>query len=1657
MTSTDERVVKMKFDNAEFKKNALDTKSTLDNVNKAMDATGKNKGLLDMNSNMQRVQVTASKMAVITTTALATITNKVVNTGLQMAKSLTFDPIKQGFSEYEAMLTKQNVIQNATGKSAKEVKGFLNQLNTYSDKTVYSFGNMTDAIQKFVNAGVPLKTSVTSIKGIANAAAFAGASSEEANRAMYAFSQSMSLGFIQLQDWNQIENANLGTVKFKNTLLEAGLAAGTLTRKGDGFVTKSGKFVSATKGWRDGLQEQWATTKVLNTALGKYADTNTKLGKKAFQAATQVRTFSAFMDTLKESLGSGWSQIFTALIGNLGQSTRMWTGLSQAVGGVVGSFFNFATKTVKVWRRMGGFEKTLQGFKNLLAPVGAILTTIGDAWQIAFPSGGRGAGKTLYAVSSGFEAITRPLQIVADLIHFLTQPLAVFFGILHIGGSAVQELAGWVGDLVGKLFGLIDIKAPSKGGFLGFVMDIGKEIAETVGQIDHLLSRGKSLKQAFGKVDINLPNLPNMPDFGGGGKAASGGASRVSAMAAGVKDLAKQIFGLGDANAALDDVQSGLATTGDKVSSVGAKMGDILKSVVGWIGDIVSKINLKDVMASFNLAILGTMALAISKFLNGLGDAFEGFAGVGPAFTGVLESTGKSLEGFAKAAQRQAMAKVILNVAIAVGILAASLWVLSKIPADKLATSLVAMGAVFLMLNATMKNFTKLVNSMDGAKMSLNIIALSVGIVALALAMILLATACLIMNKVEWQSIAKGLGTMYVAMKLMESLGNLGKDAAKNMVAGGLAIALMAASMIVLAGALLLFQLVKWESIGKAGVVLAGLTLAVAALALIPYQGIAKVGLALLTASLGMLAMANALILFGLVKWGSIAKAAVVLAALTLSLAVIVALGGPASAVSMLALAGALVAVAGACLIFNHVDWESIAKATVALTILLLAFAVGAAILTVFLYAITPVAPVLIILAAGFFLLGLGLLAFAAAMAIAITLGAAGVAAFAALATGAAVAVAVFMQTLAAEAPILKDSFLAILQALIDTIVEAVPMIIQGVKDLWNAVKKEFTSPDKGKATGDAGKSWMEKLGDGIEKMLPKIAAIGVKLFGKFLNVLDDHLPELLTMGLYFVQKLIEGIAGRIGGIVKAAADLIIAFIQAISKQAPRVADAGAKAIIDMINAMADSIERNSEELTKAMVNLGTAMVRGLIKGVTDMADDALGAIGGLAEGMVNKAKSILKIFSPSRVFRDIGKFLVEGLTGGVQDNAAAAISSVASMVSGQIAVANEYLSKFIQGLDQKTVAAQAKASGLRLAAERALASADKQSNAADKAETAANKTKKDKKDDKVAKRKGKAADKAAKAAKAIERKADKADKLADKAAARSEAAKAAQDRREKFDNAAYLEKAQMRSEDAQNQLDASKAAEGRAERDRLAAAELDKQAKAKGVTPAQRKALEKQADALRKQAKEEAKRANELLASAKSSAADALKYQTLSGEEAARLFQEQFDAEAKAAADAEAFEKLSAKEKAKRRREDAAALQAKAAADLEAAKKLAFTDLEAANELAEKAMDEADLARQYVDDAKQFEEDAGTDIGTSSGPANNGTVISLVPGDAAAAAFDQYSALYDAAYAAAAASGPKVEFNQYNTSPESLSEIQIYRQTDNLVTYAVDRLAPAS
>ena len=355
-TTIDQKVVEMRFDNQHFEKNVNTTMSSLDKLKQKLNFSGASKGLDELNNSAKNnnmgvlansVEVVRNKFSaleVMGITALANITNSAVNAGKRIVKSLTVDPVTTGFNEYELKMGSIQTIMASTGESLEVVNSYLNELNKYSDQTIYSFSDMTQNIGKFTNAGVKLEDAVMAIKGISNEAAVSGANANEASRAMYNFAQALSAGYVKLIDWKSIENANMATVEFKEQLIEAAVAAGTLEKSSDGMYkvlttnvqgSTMDDVISSTKMFNESLNYQWMTTEVLVNTLRNYADETTEIGKKATQAATEVKTFSQMMDTLKESAQSGWATTWEIVFGDFYEGKKLWTGISKVVGGLI--------------------------------------------------------------------------------------------------------------------------------------------------------------------------------------------------------------------------------------------------------------------------------------------------------------------------------------------------------------------------------------------------------------------------------------------------------------------------------------------------------------------------------------------------------------------------------------------------------------------------------------------------------------------------------------------------------------------------------------------------------------------------------------------------------------------------------------------------------------------------------------------------------------------------------------------------------------------------------------------------------------------------------------------------------------------------------------------------------------------------------------------------------------------------------------------------------------------------------------------------------------------------------------------------------------------------------------------------------------------------
>lgn len=350
----DERIVEMRFDNRQFEENVQTSLTTLDKLKRGLNLDGAAKGLENLgtaakncslsalSSSVETVRAKFSALEVMAMTALANITNSVVNTGKRMISAFTVEPVVTGFREYELKMDSVQTIMAGTGESLDRVNQKLDELNTYSDRTIYSFSDMTTSIGKFTNAGVKLDDAVAAIQGISNEAAVSGANAQQASHAMYNFAQALSSGAVKLIDWKSIETANMATVEFKNELIKTAVELGTLVEIDGQYKTtttdlngKVSDLFDSTKNFNDSLAHQWMTTDVLVKTLGRYADETTEIGKKAFAAAQDVKTFSQLLDTLKEAAQSGWAETWQLFVGDFDEAKVTLTEFSELFGAMI--------------------------------------------------------------------------------------------------------------------------------------------------------------------------------------------------------------------------------------------------------------------------------------------------------------------------------------------------------------------------------------------------------------------------------------------------------------------------------------------------------------------------------------------------------------------------------------------------------------------------------------------------------------------------------------------------------------------------------------------------------------------------------------------------------------------------------------------------------------------------------------------------------------------------------------------------------------------------------------------------------------------------------------------------------------------------------------------------------------------------------------------------------------------------------------------------------------------------------------------------------------------------------------------------------------------------------------------------------------------------
>lgn len=387
-TQIDNKVVSMQFDNTNFEKNVAQSMSTLDKLKEKMNFKGFSDGLDKFNKQLKQTDFAQVQKSLDTVTVkfdkwsyvAAQQFDRMIQKAEQMSKrlvdALTIEPIKSGLEEYETQINAvQTILANteSKGSTLSDVKQSLGELNTYADKTIYNFTEMTKNIGTFTAAGVGLQDATKAIQGIANLAAVSGSTSQQASTAMYQLSQALSAGKVSLQDWNSVVNAGMGGEVFQRALVRTSEMMGT---GAESAIKQYGTFrESLTKG-------QWLTkevmTETLNELAGAYSKADLiakgytekqaneilKLAQTATDAATKVKTFTQLVDTIKEAMQSGWTQSWEYILGDFEEAKKMYTNISDTLGKIIGESADRRNKVLHEGMATGWKQLLAMGVKN---------------------------------------------------------------------------------------------------------------------------------------------------------------------------------------------------------------------------------------------------------------------------------------------------------------------------------------------------------------------------------------------------------------------------------------------------------------------------------------------------------------------------------------------------------------------------------------------------------------------------------------------------------------------------------------------------------------------------------------------------------------------------------------------------------------------------------------------------------------------------------------------------------------------------------------------------------------------------------------------------------------------------------------------------------------------------------------------------------------------------------------------------------------------------------------------------------------------------------------------------------------------------------------------------------------------------------------------
>ena len=819
----------------------------------------------------------------------------------------------------------------------------------------------------------------------------------------------------------------------------------------------------------------------------------------------------------------------------------------------------------------------IDSVKNVFEGLVTILNSVKEAFTDVFPPI---TVEQLVKVTEKIKSLSEKFKISEEQANKLKSVFKGVFSILGIGVTIIKNVVSAIVQLFSHFTGLGDS-----------VLNVSSSVGEWISKLHNSIKEtnifGNAINTVIGFV--------------------GGAIDRVKEFVSVLSDKI-DIHGF-------KDIVDVLKNIWNMTSGVRASLANTIQGIGNAFKDAFHNGDIKSFLDIVNGGLLATVIVKIKKFISGIADSFDNSTSIIDHIKSIFGTVKDSLESL----QKSVKADTLKKIAIAIGVLAASLLVLSMIDPKRLTSALVAITVLFGELMGAMAIFEKIAGKSKGALKSVGVM------IAMSTSVLILASALKKISDLEWNQLAIGLtgilGLMAIVVSAAIAMGKYGKK----LKSGAAQMVIMATALKILASVCGELSQYSWLELGKGLSGISGMLLAFAGFQFLMKQikptKLLRSATSLVIIGAALEIFADVCSKFGQMQWPDLGKAGAAIAGILAICAGFELLSGMsgnilASSAALVIMATALNLMVTVLQSLGSMSVDEIVKGIVSI-------AATMAIIGVAGYALEPVAPVILAISGAVALLGVACLAAGAGVMAFAT-------AFSILSAAGAVGAAAFVEAVSVT-----------ITGILELIPSMVGVIAEAIEGICNAII--LSAP----AIGQAFKALLLEAINICVECIPALADGIFKIIVGVLETVKTYSPKIVTLLFDIFKSIAESAVEALGNI---SAESFITGIAAIT------------AFMLALNAM-------TALAAGAMVGV---LAFGAVVAELSLVIAALGALSQIPglEWLISEGGDFLQIIGTA-----IGQF-IGGIAGGFLDGTTSALPETASNLS--MFMTN--LSPFIEG-----------------------------------------------------------------------------------------------------------------------------------------------------------------------------------------------------------------------------------------------------------------------------------------------------------------------------------------------------------------------------------------